>query len=129
MRAWDVVWGSARTDLVIENAYAFIKQAVLAKDGSEIVAAGQFSLGYPRRDQGEEINARVKLSRRPLRDLRHAFELDDYPVEGLVSGEYHVYGNYETPFGVGRLLIEQGVAYGETFDSACERWSIVLFLV
>ena len=118
MRAWDVVWGSARTDLVIENSYAFIKQAVLSKDGAEIVAAGQFSLGYPRRDQGEEINARVKLSRRPLRDLRHAFELDDYPVDGLVSGEYHVYGNYETPFGVGRLLIEKGVAYGEPFDSA-----------
>ncbi|HZB24698.1 MAG TPA: translocation/assembly module TamB domain-containing protein [Vicinamibacterales bacterium] len=118
MRAWDVVWGSARTDLVIENGYAFIKHAALTKDGSEIVAAGQFSLGYPRRDSGEEINARVKLSRRPLRDLRHAFELDDYPVDGLVSGEYHVYGNYETPFGVGRLLIEDGVAYGETFDSA-----------
>ena len=118
MRAWDVVWGSARTDLVIENSYAFIKQAVLTSGSSEIAAAGQFSLGYPRRDGGEEINARVKLSRRPLRDLRHAFELDDYPVEGLVSGDYHVYGNYETPFGVGRLLIENGTAYGESFDSA-----------
>ncbi len=29
-----------------------------------------------------------------------------------------MYGGYETPFGFGRMLIEQGIAYGETFDSA-----------
>ena len=118
MRAWDVVWGRGDADLVIENSYTFIKKAVIKSGDSEILADGQFSLGYPRRDRGEEINARVRISRRPLKDLRHAFELDDWPVEGLVSGEYHVYGNYETPFGFGRLLIENGVAYGETFESA-----------
>ena len=118
MRAWDVVWGQGRADVVIENSYAFVKNAVVKSGDSEIVADGQFSLGYPRRDHGEEINARVRLTRRPLVDLRHAFELDDWPVEGLASGDYHVYGNYETPLGFGRLLIEKGVAYGETFDSA-----------
>ncbi len=118
MRAWDVVWGRAEADVVIENTYAIVKQAVITSGASEIVADGQFSLGYPRRDRGEEINARVRLTRRPLKDLRHAFELDDYPVEGLCLGEYHVYGNYETPFGFGRLVIENGVAYGETFESA-----------
>ena len=54
----------------------------------------------------------------PLADLRHAFELDDYPVEGIVSGEYHLYGKYETPFGFGRLAIDDGVAYGEPFETA-----------
>jgi autotransporter translocation and assembly factor TamB len=39
-------------------------------------------------------------------------------MEGLVSGDYHVYGHYETPEGYGRLIIEDGVAYGETFDRA-----------
>ena len=58
------------------------------------------------------------ITRRPLKDLSHAFEFDDYPVEGGVSGEYHLYGKYETPFGFGRLVIDQGVAYGETFDTA-----------
>ena len=53
-----------------------------------------------------------------MADLKRAFELDDYDMDGLVSGEYHVYGNYETPLGFGRLVIEQGTAYGETFDSA-----------
>jgi hypothetical protein len=118
MRAWDVNWGKGRADLVIENSYADIKDAVITKGGSEITAEGRFSLGYPRRDKGEEINARVRLTKRPLADLRHAFELDDYPVEGLVSGDYHLYGNYETPFGFGKLLIENGVAYGEPFETA-----------
>ena len=58
------------------------------------------------------------MTRRPLADLRHAFSLDDYPVEGIVSGEYHLYGKYQTPFGFGRLDIDKGVAYGETFDVA-----------
>ena len=58
------------------------------------------------------------MTRRPLADLRHAFELDDYAVDGLTSGEFHVYGNYLGPNGVGRLVIEKGVAYGEPFDIA-----------
>ena len=118
IRAWDVIWGHATADFVIENSYAFVKNSVVTAGDSEIQTDGQFSLGYPRRDGGEEINARVRITRRPLEDLRHAFELDDYPVEGFISGEYHVYGGYETPFGFGRLLIEKGIAYGETFDSA-----------
>lgn len=116
LRAWNVVWGTARADLVIENSYAAIENAVMSSGTSEITADGLFSLGYPRRDGGEQLNARVRLTRRPLADLKRAFELDDYAMDGLVSGEYHVYGNYETPLGFGRLLIEQGVAYGETFE-------------
>jgi hypothetical protein len=117
MRAWDVVWGQARAEVVIENSYAGIKNAVITAGDSEIVANGQFSIGYPRRDGGEEINTVVRMTRRPMVDLKHAFELDDYDMDGLVSGEYHVYGNYETPLGFGRLFIENGVAYGETFDT------------
>jgi translocation and assembly module TamB len=119
MRAWDTNWGRGSAKVVIENGYAIVSESVITDGTSEIKTDGTFSLGYPRRDNGEEINARVFITRRPLEDLRHAFELDDYPVEGLVSGEYHLYGKYETPFGFGRLVIDQGVAYGETFDTAC----------
>ena len=76
--------------------------------GSEIRADGKFSLGYPRKDQGEEIDARVRLDRRPLADLRHAFQLDDYPMQGMVSGDFHLYGPYERPYGFGNLVIERG---------------------
>jgi hypothetical protein len=117
MRAWNVVWGKGRAEVVIENSYANVKNAVITEGDSEIAAEGLFSLGYPRRDGGEQINARVKMLRRPMADLKRAFALDDYDMDGVVSGEYHVYGDYETPLGFGRLLIEDGVAYGETFDS------------
>jgi hypothetical protein len=117
-KAWDVVWGTGRADLAIENSYVFVSNATLTEGDSEIRADGQFSLGFPRRDGGDEIDARVKVTRRPLTDLRHAFNLDDYPVEGTVSGEYQLYGKYQTPYGFGRLNIEKGTAYGETFDVA-----------
>ena len=67
---------------------------------------------------GEEINARVRLTDRPIADLRHAFLLDDYPVDGRLSGEFHLYGKFETPFGFGRMDITHGIAYKEPFESA-----------
>jgi translocation-and-assembly-module (TAM) inner membrane subunit TamB-like protein len=118
MRAWDVFWGSGTADVVIENSYANVSNAVLRSGDAEIRADGQFSLGYPRKDDGEEINARVSITRWPIGDLKHAFLLDDYRLEGLTSGEYHLYGKYETPFGYGKMLIEKGVAYGEPFERA-----------
>jgi hypothetical protein len=118
MRAWDVVWGTGNADLSIENSYVFVSNASMASGGGEIRADGQFSLGYPRRDGGDEIDARIKVTRWPLVDLRHAFNLDDYRLDGTVSGEYQLYGKYETPLGFGRLNIEKGTAYGETFDAA-----------
>jgi hypothetical protein len=118
MTAWDVVWGSARGTAVIENSYTDVKDVVITSGSSSIRADGRFSLGYPRRDGGEEINARVRIVNRPLSELRHAFQLDDYPAEGLVSGEYHLYGRYQTPFGFGTLTIIDGVAYGEPFAQA-----------
>jgi translocation and assembly module TamB len=118
MTAWNVVWGSARGTTVIENSYTDVKDVVITSGTSSIRADGRFSLGYPRRDGGEEINARVRIVNRPLADLRHAFQLDDYPVEGVVSGEYHLYGKYQTPFGFGTLTILDGVAYGEPFAQA-----------
>ncbi|HEY7502260.1 MAG TPA: translocation/assembly module TamB domain-containing protein [Vicinamibacterales bacterium] len=118
MHAWDVTWGDGTADLAIENSYVFVSNGVMSTGGGEIRADGQFSLGYPRRDNGDEIDARIRVSKWPLVDLRHAFNLDDYPVEGTVSGEYQLYGKYQTPLGFGRLNIEKGTAYGETFDLA-----------
>ena len=118
MRAWDTIWGHGVADLVIENSYVNIKKSVIEHEGSRIDAEGKFSLGYPRKDGGEEINANIRMDNRPLADLRHAFVLDDYPVDGLTSGEFHVYGQYLGPNGVGRLQIDNGKAYGEPFEIA-----------
>jgi len=118
MRAWDVTWGRGSADVVIEDGYVNVARSALTTGDSEINATGKFSLGYPRRDAGEEINARVVMRRWPMKDLRHAFELDDWPVDGLVSGEYALNGHYETPFGGGAMSIDEGIAYGETFERA-----------
>lgn len=118
MTAWNVVWGSARGTAVIENSYTDVKEVVITSGDSTIRADGRFSLGYPRRDGGEEINARVRIDNRSLADLRHAFQLDDYPVDGRLSGEYHLYGKYQTPFGYGNMRIVNGIAYGEPFEQA-----------
>ena len=118
LRAWDVVWGTAEGDLVIENGYVTLTNARVASGESVVETEGRFALGYPRRDGGEEIDARVRLINRPLADLRHAFLLDDYPIEGKVSGEFHLYGKYQTPFGFGRMQIDEGVAYDEPFETA-----------
>jgi translocation and assembly module TamB len=77
--------------------------------------SGQFSLGYPRRDGGEEIDARVRVTTRTVKDFLAAFDLEDYDIDGLVSGDFHLYGQYTQPFGFGRLVILQGTAYGESF--------------
>ena len=102
MRAWNVVWGKGRADVVIENSYANVKNAVDHRRATPRLPPRACSRSaIPRRDGGEQINARVKMTRRPMADLKRAFELDDYDMDGLVSGEYHVYGNYETPLGFG----------------------------
>jgi len=118
MRAFDVVWGKITGRAVIENSYVDVSSGVVLDGNAAMQVDGRFSLGFPRRDAGEEINARIRVINRPLRDLRHAFELDDYNVDGLFSGEFHVFGSYLTPFGFGQMAIVQGVAYGQPFETA-----------
>jgi hypothetical protein len=118
LRAFDVNWGSGEANLVIQNAYADVSGGRMRKDAGEISVNGRFSLGFPRRDKGEEINGRIRVTRWTAGDFKHAFDIDDYDVDGIVSGEYHLYGPYQGPFGFGTLAIDQGVAYGEPFETA-----------
>jgi hypothetical protein len=118
IRAFDVVWGTAKGRTVIENAYAAVTDLVIGDDSATMRVDGRFSLGFPRRDGGEEMNARIRVAEWPLTDLRHAFKLDDYNVDGLFSGEFHVFGPYLAPLGFGEMSIARGVAYGESFDQA-----------
>jgi translocation and assembly module TamB len=118
MRAWGVDWGAVKGKAIIENAYVDVTDVVIGAPGKEIRADGRFSAGFPRRDGGEEINARVRLTNWPVEDLRRAFGILDYRVDGVLSGEFHPYGAYQRPLGFGSLTITQGVAYGEPFDSA-----------
>jgi hypothetical protein len=118
LRAWDTTWGDGGGHIVVENSYVTVRESVIRAGGSEIRADGRFSLGYPRDDGGEEINARFRVVRRDLDSLRHAFQLDDYPVSGLLTGEFHLTGAYERPVGFGGMTIDEGIAYREPFQKA-----------
>ena len=118
MRAFDVVWGAVTGDVVIENSYADVRNVVIRAGDSTIRTDGRYSIGYPRRDGGEEINARISIVRRPVVDLRYAFELDEYDLDGTLSGDFTLTGKYTAPFGTGTMRIDDGVAYGEPFEQA-----------
>jgi translocation and assembly module TamB len=52
-----------------------------------------------------------------LADLRHAFELDDWPVEGVMTlSGLALQGKYREMFGGGEMQIDRGTAWGEGFD-------------
>src|SRR5258708_39918869 len=76
MRAWDVIWGHGVADLVIQNSYVDIRQSVIEREGARIDAEGRFSLGFPRRDGGAEVNANVRMDKWRAAEMRHAFVLD-----------------------------------------------------
>ena len=118
MRAWDVEWGVGESRIVVENGYVDVTDAVARKGNGSLRANGRFSLGYPRKDRGEEINAVVRIDNWNLKDLRHAFVLDEYPYEGSVSGEFHLYDKYLEPRGFGRVTVAPAIAYGESVTSA-----------
>jgi autotransporter translocation and assembly factor TamB len=121
IRAWDVTWGPATGDLVIADRYVTITKGVIGDPASAatILADGKFSLGYPRNDTGDEIDAHIRVQGWPLEDIRHAFGQDDWPVDGTVGlADLQLKGRYEGPFGAGKLRIDEGVAWGERFTSA-----------
>ncbi|HWW87671.1 MAG TPA: translocation/assembly module TamB domain-containing protein, partial [Vicinamibacterales bacterium] len=118
MRAMDTDWGGAVGNIAVEGSYLDVSDGVIQKDGSEIRADGRFSLGYPRDDGGEEINARIRVARRDVDSLRHAFQIDEYPVSGYLSGEFHLTGLYTRPIGFGGMSVDEGIAYGEPFEKA-----------
>ena len=109
---------TGKAGLVIQNSYVDVAGGRMEKAGGEIAVDGRFSLGFPRRDRGEEMNSRIRVSTWTVKDFKHAFNIDEYNVEGILSGEYHLYGPYQGPFGFGTLTIDKGVAYGEPFDTA-----------
>ena len=117
LRAWGVFWGTALGEIVVEDGYVDVTNGYIGDGPSELHLDGRFAAGFPRRDGGEEINARFRLVSRPAVDFRNAFRLEGYPIEGLLSGDLRLTGYYGRPFGSGRLTLNEAVVYGEPFDS------------
>lgn len=120
MHAFNVQWGRATGQVVVENSYLDITEGRIEYPaGGHIITTGRYALGYPRADGGEEINAIVRVNGVPMEPLKQAFELDAWPVDGVVeSAEMVLTGAYETPRGSGRMRLVKAVAWDEPIDSA-----------
>ena len=118
MRAWGEVWGKATGDIVVENSYLTVTNGLIEHgSGGRIHASGKYSLGYPRADGGEEINSAIRVESMPLRPLKDAFTLQDWPVDGRVAlADVTLRGGYEKPSGTGEMRLEQVTAWDEPFD-------------
>jgi TamB, inner membrane protein subunit of TAM complex len=118
LRGFDTWWGAGDAHIVVENGYVRVRDGIVRLNDSEMRFDGLFSLGFPRDDGGEEMNARIRVVRRDIDSLRHAFGIDDYPVSGLLSGEFQLTGEYLRPVGFGGMTLENLVAYGEPLQTA-----------
>ena len=118
IQAWNAPWGRGRGRVVVEDAYLDVLDGVFDRDASVVEMDGRFAIGFPRADGGEEINARFSLSSFPAQRLREVFSIEGYEINGPLSGEFRLYGDYRQPFGVGSLTMDGPVAWGEPFDTA-----------
>jgi hypothetical protein len=121
IQAFYTTWGRVSGDAVIENRYIDVTNGVIgdAPDTTSIRTSGRYSLGYPRADGLEEVRAHIAIRNWPLKDLRHGFDLDDWPVDGMIaSADMDINGPYTGLFGSGLMQLVDGVAWKEHFDSA-----------
>ncbi len=115
MGAWDVMWGRTTGAIVMEKGFMTITDGVITNaEGATVRTSGRYALGYR---GGEEMNATIKVANWPLKDFRHAFQLEDWPADGTVtSADFALKGPYREPRGEGPLRIDKAVAWGESFD-------------
>jgi translocation-and-assembly-module (TAM) inner membrane subunit TamB-like protein len=117
MRAWDVTWGKAEGDIVVENGFMDITNGVISRPDATIRTTGRYSLGF--KPGQEEMRAKVVLTNWPMRDLRHAFGLDDWAVDGVMAlADLDIHGPYRELLGTGKLRIDNGLAWREPFETA-----------
>jgi hypothetical protein len=118
MWAWHETWGHATGEIVVEDRYLTVKNGhVDHSSGGTVLTSGRFSLGYPREDGGEQIDAQIRAERMPIAPLRRAFGLIDWPFEGtLALADLHLRGEYEKPSGSGTMRVEGGTAWSESFE-------------
>ena len=118
---WNVGWGAGTGSIVVEHGYLDVQDAVFDQGASSLEVDGRFSIVHPRADGGAEIDARFVLDALPARQVRDAFELEGYAIDGPLTGEIDLNGQYGRPFGSGVLEMAQFVAWGEPFDRATAR--------
>ena len=115
VRAWNVDWGHGAGDMVVEGGFLDVTDGLFRDATSALRVDGRFAFGSPPTGE-DDINASFELDGVPAQNLRDAFGIEGYLIDGPLYGDFRLYGEYERPFGFGRLRIGAGTAYGESFD-------------
>ena len=105
MRAWDVAVGhAAARRSSIENSYVDVTNARRAARATRRFAPTAASRSAIRAtDGGEEINARIRVTRRAARQTcATPSSSTTTRSTAQLSGEFHLYGEYQPPFGFGQ---------------------------
>jgi TamB, inner membrane protein subunit of TAM complex len=120
-RAWDVIWGRVAGNIVIEHQYVTVADGVIGETPDRrILVDGRFSLGFrpPAESASELTDVHARVRNWSLKDFKQAFNLNDWPVDGVVGeADVRLSGPYHGPLGSGTLQIDRGTAWGETFDT------------
>ena len=121
MRVWDVTWGRASADLVIEGGYVDITNSRIGDRGRCVRSSpnGRYALGF-RRDDEEEIKAHVAhrpIGRSPICGTRFCSTTGRWTARSGAA-DLDLSGKYREMFGSGTLRIDRGVAWDEPFESA-----------
>ena len=119
LRAWDVVWGRGVADVVIENSYAIVSNARadarrLGDSRRRPVLARLSAQGPGRGDR------RPRPARSSGRSAICATPSSSTTIRSRASSRASSTSTAATerPFGFGKMAIDEGVAYGETFERA-----------
>lgn len=120
IRAFDVNWGQATGDIVMEDGYVTVTSGLISGSATELIHAdGRFMLGTDPAHLAEEINAKIRVQNWPMEDLRHAFGLDDWPVDAIATDvSVNVHGPYARMLGSGTMTLDHGEAWHEEFQHA-----------
>ena len=115
IRAWNVAWGRGSGQVVVEDAYLDVTDGLFDQGVSRLEVDGRFAIGFPRADGGEEIDGRFRLESLPAQTMRDAFSIEGYEINGPVTGDIALRGEYRRLFGTGSLTMTEPVAWGEPF--------------
>ncbi len=108
-------WDRLSTELVYGPKELSVRNGVLKEGSAELRFDGAAQLTKGAFTQASQFSGRIAVSRTRVRDLQTAAGTN-YPVDGIADFELQLSGTRALPKGTGRVLVQNGTAYGETID-------------
>ena len=125
MRAWDVTWGTVTARRGDRERVRRASRRRSREGDGRMDVAGRFSLGYPRRDGGEEIDARIAGRRGGPWRICATPSARRLPGDGraVAANSTSTTATRRRRGSAGWRSLSVATAYGETFESGERRAS------